>query len=252
MLKARLIPVVLLKDGRMIKTKQFGEYRDVGNPTTVAKVYDAQKADELVFLDITATDEKRNALIDTVKEVAKQCFIPLTVGGGIKTVEQVRFLLKNGADKIVINTAAVENPNFINELADKFGLSTVIVSIDYKKNDKGEDEVFINGGKMSTGLDPLFWAQEVEKRGAGEVMLTAIEREGMMVGYDIDTIRLVADSVKIPVIANGGAATVQDFVRGIVEGHASAVAASSIFHFTDQSIFRGHTHFLHSGLPSRL
>lgn len=252
MLKVRLIPVVLLKDGRMIKTKQFGEYRDVGNPTTVAKVYDAQKADELVFLDITATDEKRNALINTIREVAKQCFIPLTVGGGIKTVEQVRFLLKNGADKIVINTAAVEDPNFTKALADKFGRSTMVVSIDYKKNDDGNNEVFTHRGKVATGLDPVCWAQEVEKMGAGEIMLTAIDKEGMMIGYDLDMIRQVADSVKIPVIANGGAATVQDFVRGIVEGHASAVAASSIFHFTDQSILKGHTHFLHSGLPSRL
>jgi len=252
MLKVRLIPVVLLKNGRMIKTKQFGEYRDVGNPTTVAKVYNAQKADELVFLDITATEEKRNALVDIIKEVAKQCFMPLAVGGGIKTIEQASFLLKNGADKIVINTAAVENPFFINQLADKFGRSTVVVSIDYKKNDKNNDEVFINGGRVATGLDPLNWAKEVEKRGAGEVMLTAIDREGMMVGYDLNTIRQVADGMGIPVIANGGAATVQDFVKAVVDGHASAVAASSIFNFTDQSVFKGHTQFLHSGLPSRL
>jgi cyclase len=251
MLKARLIPTMLLKDGAMIKTKQFGEYRHVGKPSTVAKVYDAQKADELIFLDITATEENRHFLLDTIRTVAEECFMPLTAGGGIKTVAQAREILQNGADKIAINTAAIENPELITEISQAFGKSTVIVSIDFKENAEGKKEVFSSRGTVPTGLDPIAWAKEVERRGAGEILLTSIDREGTMAGYDIDTISAVADAVSIPVIASGGVGTVQDLVDGIQIGKASAVSAASIFHFTDQTIFKAHSHMKQAGLPVR-
>lgn len=252
MLKVRLIPTLLLKEGRMIKTKQFGTYRDVGNPTTVAKVYDAQKADELIFLDITATEQKRKILLDVISSVAQECFIPLTVGGGITTIEEAREILNHGADKIAINTRAVEQPEFVRAAAEKFGNSTVVVSIDYRVNSAGQNEVFTHRGTKATGLTSLAWARQVEGLGAGEILLTCIDKEGMMQGYDIETIRQVSESVSIPVIAHGGAGTVQDFVDVIKIGRASAVAAASIFHFTDQSIYKGHSFMSQAGIPVRI
>src|SRR3989338_4905129 len=246
--KTRLIPTLLLKDGRLIKTKQFGEYRDVGHPITVAKIYESQRADELIFLDITATVENRHFLLDTIVSVAEECFMPLTAGGGIRTVEQAREILQKGADKVAINTAEVERPEFITELSEKFGKSTVVASIDYKKSAKGENEVFTHRGTRPTGRTPVLWAKEVEARGAGEILLTSIDREGMMTGYDIETIRAVSEAVQIPVIAHGGVGTVQDIVDGILLGKASAVSAASIFHFTDQSIFKAHSHMKERGL----
>lgn len=251
MLKVRLIPTILLKDGRMIKTRQFGEYRDVGNPRTVAKVYDAQRADELIFLDITATVENRHYVIDIVSAVAQECFMPLTVGGGIRDTAQARDVLTHGADKVAINTAAVERPTFITEVAKKFGVSTVVVSIDYKKNAEGKQEVFTHRGTQPTGLDPVAWAKETEHHGAGEILLTCIDREGMMMGYDLDTLKMVTSTVQIPVIASGGVGTIQDLVDGILIGGASAVSAASIFHFTDQSIFKAHSHMKEKGLSVR-
>ena len=251
MVKSRLIPTLLLKDGRMIKTRQFGVYRDVGNPATVAKVYDAQKADELIFLDITATTENRGALFDIITAVAEECFMPLTVGGGIQTMEDARNLLKRGADKIAVNSAAAGNPALITNLAKKFGASTVDVSIDVKKNASGANEVFTHRGTRATGLDPAEWAREAERRGAGEIFLTSIDREGMMNGYDYDMARRVAERLSIPLIISGGAGTVQDLVDGIRIGNASAVAAASIFHFTDQSIFKAHSHMKEAGLDVR-
>lgn len=235
----------------MIKTKMFGEYRDVGNPRTVAKVYDAQKADELIFLDITATDEKRTLLLDIVRAVAEECFMPLTVGGGIRDLNGARELLQRGADKVAINTAAVERPEFITELSDALGRSTVVASIDFKKNPEGVPEVFTRRGTQPTGLSPVAWAREVEKRGAGEVLLTSIDREGTMTGYDLEMVSAVSDAVGIPVIAHGGVGTIQDLVDGIIRGKASAVSAASIFHFTDQSIFKAHSHMRQAGLPVR-
>lgn len=251
MLKVRIIPTLLLKDGRLIKTKQFDTYRDVGNPQTVAKIYDAQFADELIFLDITATTEKRNQLFDTIRGVAEECFMPLTVGGGVSSVEDARALLECGADKVAVNSAAVERPSLLTEIANKFGISTVVASIDYKKNSVGDYEVFTCRGKKATDLHPVDWAKEVERLGAGEILLTNIENEGMMCGYDIDTIREVSDSVSIPVIASGGVGTVQDFVDGHVKGHASAVAGASIFHFTDQGMFKAHSAMKEAGLNVR-
>ncbi|OGJ70664.1 imidazole glycerol phosphate synthase subunit HisF [Candidatus Peribacteria bacterium RIFCSPLOWO2_12_FULL_53_10] len=251
MLKVRLIPTILLKDGRMIKTRQFSEYRDVGNPRTVAKVYDAQRADELIFLDITATVENRHFLFDIIAAVAQECFMPLTVGGGIRDVAQARAILTHGADKVAINTAAVERPAFITELAKKFGNSTVVVSIDYKKNTQGKNEVFTHRGTSATGLDPVAWAKVAEKLGAGEILLTCVDCEGMMTGYDLETLKKVTSAVSIPVTASGGVGTIQDLVDGIVIGGASAVAAASIFHFTDQSIFKAHSHMKQKGLSVR-
>jgi cyclase len=251
MLKVRLIPTLLLKDGRMIKTRQFGEYRDVGNPRTVAKVYDAQRADELVFLDVTATLENRHFILDIITAVAEECFMPLTVGGGIKDIAQAREVLSRGADKVAINTAAVEHPEFITELAKKFGISTVVVSIDYKRNAAGTPEVFTHRGTRPTGKDPVTWAKEAEQLGAGEILLTCIDREGMMNGYDLETIKNVSSAVGIPIITNGGVGTIQDLVDGIVMGGASAVSAASIFHFTDQSIHKAHCHMNEKGLSVR-
>ena len=251
MLKTRLIPMLLVKDGRMIKTRNFAAFRDVGNPKTVAKVYDAQRADELIFLDITATVENRLSLFDIISTVASECFIPLTVGGGIRTVGQAREILGVGADKIAINSAAVENPTLINELANKFGKSTIVVSIDFKKNTGSIDEVFTHRGTRSTGLDPVLWARRVEEQGAGEILLTSIDREGTMLGYDLDMMAKVARAVSIPVIASGGAGTIQHLVDAIRVGGASAVSAASIFHFTDQSIFKAHSHMREAGLSVR-
>lgn len=248
MLKVRLIPTLLLNNGRMIKTKQFGEYRDVGNPRTVAKVYDAQHADELIFLDITASIENRHFLFDIITAVAEECFMPLTVGGGIRTIEQAREILASGADKVAINSAAVERPEFVRELAQKFGISTVVVSIDYKKNEQGINEVFTHRGTKPTGKDPVSWAHMAEKLGAGEILLTSIDREGTMTGYDLEVLAQVTKAVTIPVIASGGVGTIQDLVDGIVLGGASAVSAASIFHFTDQSIFKAHSHMKQKGL----
>ncbi|MBI2063446.1 MAG: imidazole glycerol phosphate synthase subunit HisF [Candidatus Yanofskybacteria bacterium] len=252
MLKIRLIPMLLLKEGRMIKTKQFHSFRDVGNPKTVAKVYNAQKADELIFLDISATDEKRGFLLEVIRSVAEECLIPITAGGGVRNMEQARELLQSGADKVSINTAAIEDPSFIKKLSEKFGKSTVVVSIDYKKNDNGQNEVFVCRGKKSTGFDPVSWARKVEELGAGEILLTSIDKEGMMMGYDLETIKLVSEAVSIPVIASGGAGTVQDLVDSIEIGRASAVAAASIFHFTDQSIIKGHSFMRSAGLSVRI
>jgi cyclase len=252
MLKTRLIPIVLLKDGRMIKTRQFGDYRDVGNPKTVAKVYDAQKADELVFLDITASVENRHFLFDIINTVSDQCFMPLTVGGGIKTIQQAREMLQNGADKISLNSEAVLRPDLIKEMSKEFGRSTVVVSIDYRKNSENNDEVFILRGKQATGLNPVEWSKKVEELGAGEILLTSIDREGMMNGYDLEMIKQVSENVMIPIIASGGVGTLQDLVDGITIGKASAVAAASIFHFTDQSIIKAHAFMKERGLEVRI
>jgi cyclase len=250
MLKKRLIPVLLLKNGRMIKTKQFDKYRDVGNPITAAKIYDAQWADELVFLDILASIEERKNLIQIIDRVSEECFMPLTVGGGVKTIEDIKTLLNAGADKISINSAAVENPEFIKEASKKFGSANIVVSIDYKNVD-GKNLVFTHGGKKQTNLDPVEWAKEVEKLGAGEILINCIDRDGMMNGYDIETIKKIANSVNIPVIACGGAGTLQDFADAINIGQASAVAAGSLFHFTDQNLIKTRSFMKERGLSVR-
>jgi len=250
MLKKRLIPVLLLKEGRMVKTKQFDSLREVGFPISAAKIYDAQGADELIFLDIMAAAEKRNTMIDIIEEVAEQCFMPFTAGGGVRSVEDIRTLLKAGADKVSINTAAVTDPSFIAKAAKIFGDQCIIVSIDAKKQGS-KYEVFTHGGKKATGLNPVEFAKISESNNAGEILITSIDKEGEMKGYDLELTKAVSDAVNIPVIANGGAGTLQDLVDGINKGNASAVAAASIFHFTDQSPIKARAYMKEAGLPVR-
>lgn len=252
MIKNRIIPILLLKHGRCVKGKQFDHYRDTGAPVTAAKIYDAQRVDELAFLDILASKEERSLLLDIVTETAQECFMPLTVGGGIKTIEDIKTVLAAGADKVAINSAAVENPDFIREASKHFGKANIVVSIDYKKNEQGERKVFTHGGSKATDLDAFQWAKEVENLGAGEIILTSIDLEGAMQGYDLDFIKQVVAALSIPVIAHGGCGTLKHLEEGIVDGKASGVAAASIFHFTDQSPIKARWHLKNAGLNVRL
>lgn len=252
MLKTRLIPVLLLRGGRMIKTKQFNHVREVGFPVTAAKIYDAQGADELIFLDIDASADKRRFMLKIIRGVAEACFMPLTVGGGVRTLGDIRELLSAGADKVCVNTAAIENPEFIKKAAERFGDQCIIVSIDAKKNENGEYEVFTCRGTKPTGLNPIDWAKKAESLNAGEIMITSIDREGMMGGYDLELTRAVAEAVSIPVIAHGGAGTLQDLVDVVCKSKVSAVAAASIFHFTDQSPIKAGRFMKEAGLNVRM
>lgn len=251
-LKNRIIPILLLKDGRCVKGKQFGNYRDTGNPVTAAKVYDAQRVDELVFLDILASLEHRNTLLDIVTQTAEECFMPLTVGGGVKDISDIRTLLKAGADKISVNTGFVERPEFIREAAEYFGSANIVAAIDYRLRPDGVREVYTHGGSVATGLETLAWAKEVARLGAGEIILTSIDREGTMTGYDVDFIRQVVLAVNIPVIAHGGAGTLIHLKQGIVDAYASGVAAASIFHFTDQSPIKARLYLKNEGVNVRI
>jgi cyclase len=251
MLKKRLIPILLLKNGRMVKGVKFKDFRDTGDPVTAAKVYDAQTVDELIFLDITASNDYRDILFDNVSRTAEQCFMPLTVGGGVRTVEDMRKLFEAGADKVSINTAAVQRPEFVHKAAEKFGRANIVVSIDAKRIGKGEYEVFSNSGRKPSGINAINWAKLVADQGAGEILITSMDREGTMEGYDLELTRAVADIVSIPVIANGGVGTLQHLVEGITIGHASAVAASSIFHFTDQSPIKARSFMKVAGIDVR-
>ncbi len=251
MLKIRVIPVLLLKNNRMVKPIRFGKSgeRDVGSPVTTAHIYDSQDADELIFLDIEATSSGRAFLTKTLKNVARDCFLPITAGGGIRSLEAIRELLFCGADKVSINTYVVENPSFITEAAAMFGQQCIVVSIDVKKGDAYE--VYTERGTRATGLDPVTWARRVAELGAGEILLTSIDQEGTFKGYDLELTRRVADAVRIPVIINGGAGTRQHFVDAVQEGHASAVAGSSIFHFSDSSITQIKSFMYNAGIPIR-
>jgi len=251
MLRHRIIPILLLKNGRMVKTIRFDKYRDVGNPITTARIYDAQRADELVFLDIEASDENRGFLTDTLRQVSRECFMPFGAGGGIKTIADIKMLLASGADKVVVNTAAFDRPDFIPEAAAVFGSSTIVASIDVRNKPDGKYEVYVQGGNRATGLDPIAYVKKMEALGAGEIILMSIDREGTMTGPDILLIRSVADAVAIPIIAGGGVATIDDFRRIYDDGHASAAAAGSIFHFTDQSIIKTRTHLANQGVHLR-
>jgi cyclase len=250
-LKRRLIPSLLLKLGRCIKTVRFDTIRDVGNPITAARVYDAQGADELIFLDITATHEERQTLFDVVAQTAEQCFMPLTVGGGVRTVADIRQLLQAGADKVSINTAAVENPDFIREAAEAFGRQCIVVSIDARLLAPRKYEVFTHRATKPTGLDPVEWATRMVEYGAGEILITSVDREGTMKGYDLELIRSVADATSVPVNASGGCGTLQHLVDGVTLGHASAVSAASLFHFTDQSVIKAKSFMKQAGLDVR-
>lgn len=237
----------------MVKPIKFGAggERDVGYPTTTARIYDSQDADELIFLDIAATSEGRSFLMETLQQVSENCFVPLTAGGGIKTIEDIHQILKVGADKVSLNTYAVEYPNLIKEASERFGSQCIVVSIDVKEKSTGVYEVFTNGGKKPTGMDPVTWAKEAVQLGAGEILLTSIDKEGTMMGYDLNLTKLVSDAVSVPVIANGGAGTRQHFVDAIKLAHASAVAASSVFHFSDSSLTQVKSFIYNSGIPIR-
>jgi cyclase len=235
MLAKRIIPCLDVKEGRVVKGINFVNLIDAGDPVENAKVYDEQGADELVFLDITASYEKRNIMIDVVKKTAEQVFMPLTVGGGVKSVEDIRNLLNAGADKVSINTAAVKNPNLIYEAAKLFGSQCIVVAIDAKR--KGDSwEVYIHGGRTPTGIDAIEWAKRVVDLGAGEILLTSMDKDGTKSGYDIELTKAIAEAVSVPVIASGGAGTKEHFYEGLTEGRADAVLAASVFHFKEISI----------------
>ncbi len=252
MIKNRIIPCLLLKEGRCVKGVNFVNHRDTGHPVTNAKIYDAQGADELIFLDITASAAERSILYDIISATAEECFMPLTVGGGIRTMEDIHNLLRIGADKVAINTVAVENHALITAGAAKYGKQCIVVSIDYKINDKGEAEVFTHSGLQPTGLDPIAWAKKVESLGAGEIMFTSIDREGMRQGYDFELLKQVTSAVGIPVIASGGAGDLEDLRRAIVESGASAVSLGSLLHFTDQNVIKMRNYLHTHGVAVRI
>ena len=231
MLKVRVIPCLDVKDGRVVKGVNFVDLVDAGDPVEQAKVYDAEGADELTFLDITASAENRDTLYDVVRRTAEQCFMPLTVGGGVRTVEDIRKLLLAGADKTSINTAAVARPELVQEAAEKFGSQCIVVAIDAKQAAAGTWEVFTHGGRRATGIDAVEWAKRMAAAGAGEILLTSMDRDGTQRGFDIPLTRAIADAVPIPVIASGGVGALSHLVEGVRDGHASAVLAASIFHF---------------------
>jgi len=251
MLKTRIIPCLDVKDGRVVKGVKFVDLRDAGDPVEAARAYDAAGADELCFLDITASHEKRGILLDVVRRTAEACFMPLTVGGGVRTVEDIRTLLLAGADKVSINTAAVERRAIVREAAEKFGSQLVVVAIDARRSASGSFEVFTHGGRKATGLDAVAFAQEVVSLGAGEILLTSMDRDGTKEGYDLELTRAVADAVSVPVIASGGVGTLEHLAAGVLAGHASAVLAASIFHFGEATIGQTKALLAARGIPVR-
>jgi cyclase len=256
MFKARVIPCLDVKDGRVVKGVRFVNLRDAGDPVEAAIAYDAAGADELAFLDITASHENRDIILDVVRRTAEACFMPLTVGGGVRTLDDIRRLLASGADKVSINTAAVARRAFVKEAAEKFGDQCVVVAIDAKRVSppgKAERwEIFTHGGRKETGIDALEYAREVAALGAGEILLTSMDRDGTRQGFDVALTRTIADAVPVPVIASGGVGTLDHLIEGIREGHATAVLAASIFHFGEHSIREAKLHMARAGLPMRL
>lgn len=252
MLKMRVIPCLDVKGGRVVKGVNFVDLRDAGDPVEQAMLYDAAGADELCFLDITASSDNRDILLDVVRHTAEQVFMPLTVGGGIRTIEDVRALLLAGADKVAIMTAAVKEPEFVRRAAEKFGSQCITVVIDAKAVSPGKWEIFTHGGRTATGLDAVEWARRMEGMGAGEILLTSMDRDGTQQGFDLPLTRAVSDAVRLPVIASGGVGTLDHMVEGIAQGGATAVLAASIFHFGIHSIGEAKAHMAAAGIPVRL
>ena len=266
MLKVRIIPCLDVKDGRVVKGVNFVDLIDAGDPVEAAAAYDAAGADELCFLDITASHENRDTIFDVVERTAERCFMPLTVGGGVRAVEDIRRLLEAGADKVSINTAAVSNRAFVGEASAKFGAQCIVVAIDAKRvgldaaagsaersrSARPRWEIFTHGGRKPTGIDAIAYAREVAALGAGEILLTSMDRDGTKAGFDVALTRKIADAVQIPVIASGGVGTLDHLVEGVRDGHASAVLAASIFHFGTYSIGQAKAHMADAGLPVRL
>ena len=252
MLKHRVLPLVLLTGYNVVKSINFSTYRTLGNPVTICRVYESRGVDELVLLDIRATIENRGPNLDIIRDISGECFMPLTIGGGITNLEQVRKVLRAGADKVSLNSSAIENPSLITEIANEFGAQCCVVSIDAKQTSDGQYEVYTHGGKRASGRKPHDWAQEAEARGAGEVLLNSIDRDGAMNGYDLALLKSVARVVTIPVVAAGGAGKPADFTQAFREADVTAVAAASIFHFTGFTPMDVKRELAASGLPVRL
>lgn len=262
MLKKRLIPVLLLKEGMLVQSKEFKLYRPVGNPFIAIEYFNRWEVDEIIFLDITHNQQYQQGRLDInlrnfeklsqyTEYISEKCFVPLTVGGGIRTIQDIRLLLLSGADKISINTQAVKNPLFITEASRTFGKQCIVISIDVKKNQKGTYEVFTSYGKEATGLNPLYWSKEVVKRGAGEILLQSLDKDGTLLGYDINLIRMIADVVDVPIIACSGVGSWQHLVEGVRDGHAQAVAAANIFHYTEHSTKHAKVYMRQAGIDVR-
>jgi len=256
MLKVRVIPCLDVKDGRVVKGVRFVDLTDAGDPVEAARAYDKAGADELCFLDITASYEERDILIDVVARTAEQCFMPVTVGGGVRTVDDVRALMLAGADKVAINTAAVRDRRIVAEASEKFGAQAIVVAVDAKRvspaGAPGRWEIFTHGGRNPTGIDAVAYAEEVAKLGAGEILLTSMDRDGTGDGFDLALTRAVADAVTVPVVASGGVGSLDHLVEGVIEGHASAVLAASIFHFGTFTIRAAKEHMAAFGVPVRV
>ena len=249
--RIRVIPCLDVRDGRVVKGVNFVDLKDAGDPVEQARAYDAAGADELCFLDISASHEGRGTLLEVVRRTAEVCFMPLTVGGGVRSVEDARALLLAGADKVAVNSAAVERPELVADLADRFGSQCVVASIDARMVSAGRWEIFTHGGRKATGIDALAHAIEVVRLGAGELLVTSMDGDSTLGGYDLALTRAIADAVRVPVIASGGVGTLDHLVAGVVEGHASSVLAASIFHFGTYSIAEAHAALRAAGLPAR-